>query len=512
MRQLLRSLICAACLFAALGSLPDAAAQKQEGVSASGPAHVCTLPPAAFQGALYIPPPGGRKTSFSATFDIDFVGPWPAAAQTAFQYAADIWGGLLNSPLPIGVTANWSSLGAGILGSAGSNGIIRDFPAAPQSGTWYARALANALQDFDFNGTASEINATFNSDFGNWYFGTDGNTPAGQYDFVTVVLHELGHGLGFFGSMTVSGSTGNWGYGTGFPAIYDRFANADDGTSLLNNPPFANPSANLRTVLTGGSVSSGGGGVFFDGAGGNRALYTPGTFNPGSSYSHFDTGSFPNELMKHALPPQQAIHDPGLSFLLLNDIGWLQALPVELVAFNAQADRNDVVLHWETASETNNAGFHVEHRYAGDTFEAVAFVEGFGTTLEARSYRHRLAGLAPGRHVFRLKQVDYDGTFEYSPEVEVTVALPDAAALSPAYPNPFNPETRFTLVVATKQEATVAVYDMTGRRVATLHDGPLAADVPYGFTFDARDLPSGLYVVRATGQTFMTTTSALLVR
>ena len=111
-------------------------------------------------------------------------------------------------------------------------------------------------------------------------------------------------------------------------------------------------------------------------------------------------------------------------------------LPVELTSFAATADGGAVVLSWTTASETNNAGFEVEHR-SGDAagtamssvWQRLAFVEGRGTAVEAQTYGFRAEGLAPGTHRFRLKQVDYDGVFEYSPEVEVVVEVPRRLAL-----------------------------------------------------------------------------------
>ncbi|HMB92597.1 MAG TPA: hypothetical protein VKP65_17220, partial [Rhodothermales bacterium] len=116
-------------------------------------------------------------------------------------------------------------------------------------------------------------------------------------------------------------------------------------------------------------------------------------------------------------------------------------LPVELVAFEAQADGRSATLAWQTASETNNAGFELQHRYLGEAnkagaFSALAFIEGHGTTEVAQRYQFRLDDLEPGRHVFRLKQLDYDGSFDYSPEIEVAIDLPEAYLVSNVYPNP----------------------------------------------------------------------------
>ncbi|MEL6443468.1 MAG: FG-GAP-like repeat-containing protein [Bacteroidota bacterium] len=168
-------------------------------------------------------------------------------------------------------------------------------------------------------------------------------------------------------------------------------------------------------------------------------------------------------------------------------------LPVELVGFEAQLDGADAVLTWATASETNNAGFAVEHRTPeGEAFGEVDFVAGNGSTTEQQTYAYRVDALVPGTHTFRLRQVDFDGAFEYSPEVEVTVEFDGALALA-VYPNPA--ASQAAIRVSAASDVRVVVYDVLGREVAVLLDGPATA-AP--LRLDAQDLPTGLYVVRAT--------------
>jgi hypothetical protein len=101
------------------------------------------------------------------------------------------------STVPIQVRACWFDFGdPGILGGAGPVSIIRDFPSAPRTRTWYPVALANAIARTDLDPTDVDIDSAFASSFPSWYFGTDGNTPVGQWDFESVVLHEIGHGWG----------------------------------------------------------------------------------------------------------------------------------------------------------------------------------------------------------------------------------------------------------------------------------------------------------------------------
>jgi hypothetical protein len=146
-----------------------------------------------------------------------------------FQHAANIWGALLSSSVEIRVTAQFNpqtcTLTSATLGSAGPIQIFRDFPGAPFASTWYHAALGNRLAGADQSPASNDINATFNSNLGtsptcgfSWYYGLDGNEGS-DTELLPVVLHELGHGLGF--STTTSGTTGN--FNGGFPSIYDRF-------------------------------------------------------------------------------------------------------------------------------------------------------------------------------------------------------------------------------------------------------------------------------------------------
>ncbi len=189
------------------------------------------------------------------------------------------------------------------------------------------------------------------------------------------------------------------------------------------------------------------------------------------------------------------------------------ALPVELVRFDAHPANEGWMLRWETASEANNAGFEIQgwERGSGE-WEAMGWVDGVGTTLAPQTYAFSLPDLAPGPHRFRLKQIDFDGTFAYSPEVEVFIVLPEAFMLSTPYPNPFQTEVTFTLMVQRAQHAEVVAFDMRGRAVRTLHQGYVTADQSYQLVLDSATLPSGLYFIRATGETFTATRQVLLAK
>jgi hypothetical protein len=284
-------------------------------------------------GARRVPPPARAVRGIqSATFTVNWnpgtcggtTTSWPSNAQTAFLYAVDVWSSLIQSSVTIEVDACWrTDLGGLTLGSAGSTTIHHDEAEFPYSNTWYVAALGNQLTGTDLNGGTAEIRASFNAGLGSWYFGTDGITPAGRYDFVTVVVHELCHGLGFHGYMYVSGGLGyrQW---SGYPAAYDRFTEDGTAKSLFS---YTNASVALASALQGGV-----GGIYFDGPnanegnGGSRVkLYAPTPWVQGSSYSHVDTiyDATPNALMTWSLNLQESIHDPGpIALGMLEDIGW----------------------------------------------------------------------------------------------------------------------------------------------------------------------------------------------
>lgn len=279
-----------------------------------------------------VPPPAGTVDCggdcigvAQATFVVSYSG-FPPAAQAAFQAAVDVWAASITSAVPIVVDARWTALPGGVLGGSSSVGFWRNFAGAPRTGTWYSFALANAIAGVDLAPAAPDIVASFANTGVSWYLGTDGNPPAGQYDLMSVVLHELGHGLGFTGSMSVSDGIGTYGSGmyVGFPLIYDHFTRTGSGTPLLSLP---NDSSTLGSQLTSNNL-------YFNGTHANAAnggnpvkLYAPATWRQGTSYSHFDEATFPpgnpNSLMTPGLATAEAIHSPGpIALGVLEDLGW----------------------------------------------------------------------------------------------------------------------------------------------------------------------------------------------
>ncbi len=167
-------------------------------------------------------------------------------------------------------------------------------------------------------------------------------------------------------------------------------------------------------------------------------------------------------------------------------------IPVELTSFTANVVDNKVVLNWATATETNNSGFAIERSKDGLTFEQIDFVKGNGTTTERHMYSYTDASNLSGKYTYRLKQVDFDGTFSYSNTVEVNVGIPTEFALSQNYPNPFNPTTKIAFSLPVESNVTINLYNALGQLVSTLVEGNYTVG-NHVVNVNASSLSSGIY-------------------
>ena len=166
-------------------------------------------------------------------------------------------------------------------------------------------------------------------------------------------------------------------------------------------------------------------------------------------------------------------------------------VPVELVSFSASADKNDVILSWFTATETNNQGFEIQRKASGE-YQKIGFVEGKGTTTETQNYLFRDEELLSGSYTYRLRQVDFDGSFAYSDEVEIDISQPNVFYLGQNYPNPFNPSTNIKYSVPQDGLVSLKVYDLLGKEVATLVNESQQAGT-FDVVFEGSNLASGVY-------------------
>jgi hypothetical protein len=195
-------------------------------------------------------------------------------------------------------------------------------------------------------------------------------------------------------------------------------------------------------------------------------------------------------------------------------------LPVEMAQWDAQTNGNDVVLSWTTASETNNAGFVVQHqRVAGadttldpDKWTDVTFVDGGGTRTVPKSYRYTESGLRVGTHAFRLRQVDTDGSSTPTRSVKVTVNLAEAYQVSAPHPNPARSSTTLEVAVRENQEVSVDIYDVLGRRVARVFDTKVEAQQVQQIRIPTDRWASGAYFVRVEGADFREVRRLTIVR
>jgi hypothetical protein len=186
-------------------------------------------------------------------------------------------------------------------------------------------------------------------------------------------------------------------------------------------------------------------------------------------------------------------------------------VPVELSSFTANANGTSAVLNWSTATETNNQGFSIERKSAKTNWQEVGYVPGFGTSTEQHSYSFSDDQLNAGSYSYRLKQTDFNGSFEYSDVVNVEISIPSEFSLDQNYPNPFNPTTNISYSIPLQSFVSIRVYSVTGEEVAVLANG-VQTEGHHQATFDARNLASGIYIVRMSAGSFSSTIKMNLLK
>jgi len=190
-------------------------------------------------------------------------------------------------------------------------------------------------------------------------------------------------------------------------------------------------------------------------------------------------------------------------------------IPVELISFSSSIEANVVTLNWSTATELNNYGFEIERSIDKGNWRTIGFREGKGTTSEPQQYFYsdNLSDIEASKLYYRLKQIDFDGSFEYFPnafgiEIEIT---PSAFSLSQNYPNPFNPVTKIKYSIPQSSNVIVKVFDVLGNEVATLVNEQKQAGT-YELEWNGENVPSGVYFYQIKAGSFIEIKKMILMK
>lgn len=203
---------------------------------------------------------------------------------------------------------------------------------------------------------------------------------------------------------------------------------------------------------------------------------------------------------------------PGISDFSYWTLGDHTApLPVEITSFTAAAQNGKIVLRWKTATEVNNMGFEIERSRNKNSFVKIGFIEGNGNSNSTKEYRFTDENTPAAKYAYRLKQIDNDGTFEYSKEVAIDIAMPAKYALEQNYPNPFNPATRIQYSISSPQNVQLKVFNILGNEISVLVNERKEPGT-YIVNFSAVNLPSGIYYYRLEAGSFTETKQMIVLK
>ncbi len=479
----------------------------------------------------------------SATIQVNYSSNFPSEARAAFERAADIWERHISSSVPIVIAANWESLGERVLGSAGpliasfdsnNDGVVDTFLGLPLLDAVTGQNQFESQVDID-------IVAQFNSDRNDWHFGEE-PAPAETIDFTSTVLHEIGHGLNYTSVLNYDTGSGGYGFdidGSGqidederLPGPFTKsLVEEQPGgsqLSLVNKSEFPNPSVKLGGALTSDQL-------FFTGNRSEEAagqgngpprpkMYAPDDYDQGSSIAHLDEDTYPFESTNALMTPFAAqaetnrLPGPIVCGQLL-DMGWtagpgcaFDEVSIRSVSANvetSQSNQGSASLNWTLSGAATVEKFVIERTYFGEKKEE--------KTVEADrpgDYSISFDELEVGKHTFRVNYVTANGSRVQSgdtPSVEVAANAPDVSV----YPNPFDERLNVSFTLPETQDVSVEVFDILGRRVATVRRSGVSANDPRPVQVRASDLgsrSSGVYFIQVDGETFEKTVKAVRVR
>ncbi len=350
---------------------------------------------------IYIPPPaeffrkGGSKSGASVTI---YHSGFPSQAVPAIEYVAQILESVLPADAKVTIVAKWQQIPiSGVLANTSITGYAGGWAIdALDPYAYYPVALAEKILGQSLNeDLTGDLILTVNSAM-NWYMGTDGNTAVLAYDLVTVMLHEICHGLGFVDSMDTDGSVGWYGL-NGIPLIYDTFIENLAGDKLTDTLKFQMEGAPLRLALTGGQLYFNGPLISNYTSGERAKLWAPIKWDPGSSVSHLDEDATiePNTLMTPFIDRGEAIHDPGKYTLsILGDLGWINTRIIHEPLKDTEENLSEIgltaVIRSDTLYNRDNVGivYSLDNFLTSDTLylSSLNSDDTFRITLDVPSY------------------------------------------------------------------------------------------------------------------------------
>jgi len=468
-----------------------------------------------FNDATPVPPVGGNPATTLGQ-----------ARLNAFQYAAELAGACLVSNVVIQVNAAMNPLACtatgAVLGSAGAVSVLSDFTGAPLPATWYPIALANAMTGVDNDPGFPDISAQFNSSIGtvagcltgfNWYYGYDSAAPLNTIDFVTVVEHEIMHGLGFASFINVSTGAEFLGLDDVYEANSESHGAVPSTLTTMTNAQRLTAMKTVTDLHWVGAYVQAASGVLSAGKTGTHVqLYAPATVAPGSTFSHWSTLCTPDQTMEpfYTVPN----HSRGLASELFQDIGWVIQCPVAVAisSFNVHATDRGATLDARFESTFPNVLVRV---YRGEgSFGGLNELASFAMNGKS-TFNYVDEGAMAGKS-YRYMLGVTDGEGEFVSPIQ-SLDMPRATTrLEQNSPNPFNPQTAIRFTLDSKQTVTLAVYDVNGRLVRMLASGVQEMGT-HSITWDGRNnagatVSSGVYFYRLDAGKFSSSKKMVMLK
>ncbi|HMJ69674.1 MAG TPA: T9SS type A sorting domain-containing protein [Cyclobacteriaceae bacterium] len=413
-------------------------------------------PPAEYIRAMKARASGASRTN-ATNIIVTYEG-FTSEAKAAFQEAVDIWETIIQTPVTIRVHAQWKVLGENVLGSASPSTYVVNLDEVQKKNIWYPIALAEKIAGRELNDTNDpDIVASFNSTGVDWHYSLSSAPPANKHDLITIVMHEIGHGLGITHAYSVDN-------GQGFiadafndrPVIYETNIRASNGKNLVND--FTPPSTALKDVLTSNNLFYSTPLVRAANSNNDAVLFAPSTYDPGSSVAHLNEATYTagsvNSLMTPAISDAERILDPGpIVRAILKEIGWT----------------GTVLKHAPLKSTENTTGpYHAVVKVASDNgYDANTVTLNYKTTgssftpvvMNATGNANEFAADLPAG----------------SPKYTYFVSVKDVDQRTFTYPgttiNPGSPPAQNVIVFEAGPDTKPPFINHTPREFATVNDG-----------------------------------------